>query len=382
MSWQHQHRTHHGQLPKAPEDGIATSSHPPGWLGKRWRALLEQAPGEARDRVLRGRNFAKRGRARQLEISPGSATAEVVAEEDFHPTVRVRTFAGREWATLVATLLEQLDRIASLLEAELPASLVAVLEKRGVAIVPTWDELTFDCDCGDYVMPCTHVSTVFHVLVDALDADPFLLLTLRGRSRDHLLSTLRAQWGDDAPVRVVAAHVEEPPPGGDWSASPDPLPDLGVRYEPPQHAAAGLRALGPPPGEQDLITTLRPLYASGGEAALALVEALPDRPVPERRPRATPRPPEPPAAAPAPPRAAADAPPPSAPLPASEPADPHTAGVLALLGSEAPVTTEHIADTLDLRLSDAKYALARLLRDGRLAAGPPAPDGAKTWILR
>ncbi|MCB9665767.1 MAG: hypothetical protein H6732_16785 [Alphaproteobacteria bacterium] len=284
MSWQHARGALGGQLLPPPEDGVAVSSHPPGWLGKRWRDLLERLPRDAADRLNRGRTYAKRGRLRDLTLAPGCASAEVFCSETFRPTLRIRTFSRQEWKAITRELASDLDLIASLLEGDLPEGLVERLQERDIRVVPTLEELGFDCDCGDYVMPCTHVTTVFHVLVDALDGDPFLLLTLRGRDREQLLSTLRSEWGDDAPLREVPDRVEEPPPEGDWLHAPLPLPAPAGHVPTQVAAGAGLRALGPPPGESSLLQTLQPLYESAHERVVDLLGSLPEREV-RRRPR-------------------------------------------------------------------------------------------------
>jgi uncharacterized Zn finger protein len=289
LSWQDPHG-HLGTNLPPPEDGISVSGHALGQVGRRWIKLLNDASADSKDRVLRGRTFAKRGRARALHISPGVAAAEVVAREVFHPSLRVRSFGRGEWGIITRALLKDLDTIASLLEGELPAMFMAKMDTRGAALMPSFDELSFDCDCGDYAMPCAHVATVFHVLSHALDGDPFLLLTLRGRTRDHLLSTLRTTWGDDSAIRAVVHVVEQAPPDTDWFASPNDIPEFACSVAGSVQTAAGLRALGPPPGESDLLAALEPLYARGGSVAHEVIASVPNRVPPKRRVRVAPRP--------------------------------------------------------------------------------------------
>ncbi len=277
MTWQHQRMPAHAQLLPPPDDGIALSSHPPGWLGVRWRSLLDGVGKEAQDRVLRGRNFARRGRLRALAVSPGTAAAECVCEEGFHPALRVRPFSRAEWTAILEELTEDLNYIASLLEGELPQDLVARLESKGIQLLPTLDELGFDCDCGDYIMPCTHVATVFHTLTDVLDGEPFLLLTLRGRDRESLLATLRSDWGDASPLAESLDDTDTSVPDGDWFAAPQALPDFGCQFPTDAPVAAGLRALGPPPGEGDLLATLEPIYQAGGGRLREVLDAVPNR---------------------------------------------------------------------------------------------------------
>lgn len=349
MTWQHQRMPAHAQLLPPPEDGIALSSHPPGWLGSRWRALLDTVGKEAQDRVLRGRNFARRGRLRLLTVSPGSASAECVCEEAYHPTLRVRPFSRQEWSAILHELTEDLNLIASLLEGELPKELVARLESRGIQLLPTLEELGFDCDCGDYVMPCTHVSTVFHTLTDVLDGEPFLLLTLRGRDREHLLATLRSDWGDAAPLAEALEQVDEPVPDGDWFTSPVPLPEFGCQFPSDAPVAAGLRALGPPPGEGDLVATLRPIYEAGAVKVREVLDAIPDRPA-KRRPRL----PEPRAAEPAPTEPTA----PSAP-PASVGGG-LTEALVELLADDPGLGSTELAERLGTTVSSVREELVAM----------------------
>lgn len=258
---------------QAPVDGIVASQAPQGAVARRWLALLDQVPRAQRPRLARGRTFARGGRVRELWIAPGQAQAEVIGTEVRRTTLRVRSYSAREWERIVALLLEDLSNIASLLEGELPRSLVEGLERQGIQLVPELDKVDGDCTCADYAFPCAHAAAVHHVLADALDGDPFLLLTLRGKSRDQLLGTLRRAWGDDLPLSVVAtAELDEEPPDGDWFASPEALGELAFSLREPDAEAAGLHALGPPPGGEDLLQILAPMYQAGTRAALDMAQ--------------------------------------------------------------------------------------------------------------
>jgi uncharacterized Zn finger protein len=312
VSWQDP-QGHLGTNLPPPADGISVIGHELGRVGQRWEALIKQATPESHDRLLRGRTFAKRGRVRALHVSPGVATAEVVAKEIFHPSLRVRPFKQTEWAILTKALLKDLDTIACLLDGELPGAFMAKMDKKGAALMPAFDELSFDCDCGDYIMPCAHVSTVFQVLTHALDGEPFLLLTLRGRTRDHLMSTLRSGWGDEGSISVVEHAIEESPPEIDWYTSPCDIPDFPCSFSHKVPPAAGLRAIGPPPGEADLLAALQPLYERGGEAAMEVIASVPDREPSRRRSRSPVR------TAPVEPEVTSAPPPPPEPAPEVKP---------------------------------------------------------------
>lgn len=399
-----------GAQPAPPEDGVIALGHPPGRLGTAWARLLERIGGDARERVMRGKNHARRGRVRALEVGPGASAAEVVAESTAHPTVRVRTFQRADWDAVVAALHAELDLLAGLVEGDLAERLHDRLHQRGVELTPRLDDLSFDCDCGDFVMPCAHVGALLHTLGDAIDGDPFQLFTLRGRTRDQVLAGLRAALGDDAPPPMRVTPDEEAPPLSDWLSSPCAIPDFSCSLPATITAAAGLRALGPIPGAPDLHATLEPLYQAGAAAALHVIEHAPPL-----RTRRTPRPPgltssspwergdaEPtvvapvapppvaPVAAPLPVVAPAPAAPVVAPSVAVPPppvvvaspppvADPSSPGpgdqlVAALRAASGWTTTAALVDALGWRISDVRRELVAAEKAGT-AERDARPDG-------
>lgn len=256
---------------KATSDGgIVTSARPQGWLGKQWLGALASLGAAHQGRIARGRTFARGGRVQDLWFTPGLVTADVQDQDrHHHVSLRVRIFERIEWNTVLATLVEDVGRVAALMEGSLAPDLVAALADEGVAVVPRLEEVEGDCDCADYLLPCVHMSAVHQLLADALDGDPFLVFVLRGWDREELLLRLRAAWGDDEDD-AGAPPVEEAPPGGAWSKSPRALGAVRLDVGEPAAVAIGLRALGPPPDEGDLERALGPLYDAGAEAALRL----------------------------------------------------------------------------------------------------------------
>ncbi len=270
---------------RAPRDGIHSSQRRRGWLAERWLAILDDFDASSQARIARGRGLARSGRVRDLWFSPGLANAEVVEREERHISLRVRVFDESAWKRAVNLLRERLDFVAALLEGELPEELVETFEKAKLPLIPSADEFDGDCDCGDYALPCAHMAAVHVLLADALDGDPFLLLTLRGRPREQVLAALRASWGDRKPLVPVKSVLTEPVPlVEDWNVCMAPLPPMDFRpFIEPGGPPTGLRELGPPPGGEELERTLAPLYEYGAE----LAEAIATQEGPERVTRRT-----------------------------------------------------------------------------------------------
>jgi uncharacterized Zn finger protein len=260
-------------------EGLRTSQRPLGRLATRWLGMLDGLEDRIKGRVLRGKTLARAGRVWEMELAPGTALAEVQDAEVQRPTVRVRTFDEDEWTKVLAALRGRLSLLAKLIEGEVADELLAELDSHGVPLVPRADEIDGDCDCGDWAVPCTHGAALHHVLAEALDGEPFLLFTLRGRTREQLLAELRKSWGDtatrpppeDRKARKAAPEEAE----GDPFTSPEAPPPLAFRFGASTGAPAVLE-LGPLAGDDDLHRALQPLYDAGAAAALAI--ALAERP--------------------------------------------------------------------------------------------------------
>ena len=265
--------------------GIRASGRPLGQLAKRWLRVLDRVDERLKGRIRRGKTLARAGRVQSLDIAPGTVYAHVDDNGEIHrPTLRVRTYEEEEWAQVVELLGQRLELLAALMEGEVDDAFLATLEEGGLRLFPKHRELDGDCDCGDYAVPCAHGAAVHHLLAEALDGDPMLLLALRGRPREQLIAEFRRSWGDTSAAPTQDGPREEAPPPGDWFAAPEPLTAMTFRFSKPTHAP-GMLELGPLPGDGDLLKALGPLYEAGADAAreLALTE-IPDDGRRRRRP--------------------------------------------------------------------------------------------------
>lgn len=167
------------------------------WWGKAWvRAVEESAYAEGD--LAAARSLARSGRVGQITVDAGSFVAAVEDDAGLWTasgTLPVLDEAGL--AGLVETVAAESGRIVALLVGELPHGLVEHAEEAGIELVPYGGELGADCTCDAWVDPCTHVLAVLYQLAWLLEADPFVLLQLRGLPRDELLARLHARTAQD-----------------------------------------------------------------------------------------------------------------------------------------------------------------------------------------
>ncbi len=161
------------------------------WWGRAWVAALEALSMDAA-RLARGRAYADGGHVAAVTVTPGRVVAYVHGSRPrpYRAELRLRTFTDADWDTLLDAVAARPDHLAALLTKEMPHSLVDTAAASGVALLPAANDLDPSCSCPDHGWPCKHVSALCYQMARLLDADPFVLLLLRGRGERELLEDL------------------------------------------------------------------------------------------------------------------------------------------------------------------------------------------------
>ncbi len=194
------------------------------WWGRAWLEALEQRARLDPDRLPRGREYARSGAVGDLTLAPGEARARVRGRktEPYQVRIRVRRFADDEWDRVLQAISARLGHAAALLDGELPPEIADDAAEAGLDLLPVGGEVGPRCDCPDDADPCKHSAAAFYLIADALDADPFVLFLLRGRTRDQVLAGIRARRRGAAPT------VGAGPRPGSLSDDGQPAVDAGV----------------------------------------------------------------------------------------------------------------------------------------------------------
>lgn len=250
------------------------------WWGQRWQELLDHAGPSAARRVQRGQALARRGAVEDLRIEPG--VIQGVVREDrvvpYRVELRWPPPDDAAWEAAIAALSAELRFTAALLDGHLPEGIDEVLAGAGVPVLPTLDDLQLVCTCTERVRLCRHVAALYTAAGALIDRDPFLLLTLRGRTRDALLRALRTERGGErgtSPAEGLDLSQGMFGVRGDLEAIP-------LHPAPVEDPAALFHRLGEPPGVDDvrpLVSTIQRAAAgawrlAAGEGAAAADEEL------------------------------------------------------------------------------------------------------------
>ncbi|MGW0767085.1 SWIM zinc finger family protein [Streptomyces sp. NPDC002676] len=227
------------------------------WWGNAWVGALEQGALDGK-RLARGRGYADQGHVDAITVTPGLVLAYVRGSRPrpYRVQMRVRTLEDADWERFLDAAADRPGHIAALLDKELPQSLADC----GVPLLPGPGDLTPRCSCPDSGHPCKHAAALCYQTARLLDADPFVLLLLRGRGERGLLDALSRR---SAARAALAAQERQPQslPGVRATDAlsprrrpplPPPLPAPPHPEQPPVYPAA---PGGPDPFALDQLAT-------------------------------------------------------------------------------------------------------------------------------
>ncbi|MEU6524044.1 SWIM zinc finger family protein [Streptomyces sp. NPDC046924] len=223
-------------FPAFPPGASAGPGFAETWWGNAWVTALEEGALDAA-RLARGRRYAERGHVDAVTVTPGLVLAYVQGSRPrpYRVQVRLRTFGDADWERFLDTAAERPGDIAALLEKELPQSLA----DRGAPLLPSPGDLEPRCSCPDSGHPCKHAAALCYQTARLLDADPFVLLLLRGRGERQVIDALSRRSAARAArdARATQDGEQDSLPGvrASEAVAPRSLPPLPAPLPPPPH---------------------------------------------------------------------------------------------------------------------------------------------------
>ncbi|MCK9277166.1 MAG: SWIM zinc finger family protein [Methanoculleus sp.] len=277
-------------VPRPVKGGLKTRSKR-GAIGEQWWSqrfiqVLEEM-GNA-SRLQRGKRYARKGQVIGIEIRGGEVQAEVQgsAARPYRVTIRLSPLSDAGWERVFDLMAAQAIYAAQLLAGVVPHEIEKVFEEAGASLFPASDaDIRTECTCPDWENPCKHIAAVYYLLAERFDEDPFLIFTLRGRSRDKVTAALRERRTAD--TEDTADRV---PPSADhfWQGD-DTLAGFGINITGDvSNEGAVLKMLGDSPLSirgGNLSAILAPAYPAAQEYARRIA-GIPDRPEPGEDPAA------------------------------------------------------------------------------------------------
>ncbi len=177
------------------------------WWGRAFvRSFEELALDE--DDLAAGRALARSGRLGAIVVLEAMASVVVDPGGDAPAMaqVKVERLDPRGWATFAHEAARESGYAAALEAGDLPADLVEHADEAGAEVFPGPTHIDTACECDAWAQPCVHALALLYQLAHHVDADPYVLLLLRGRTREAVLAEVAAHAGASAPG---AAEVED-----------------------------------------------------------------------------------------------------------------------------------------------------------------------------
>lgn len=260
--------------PKRVRNGVRLDSGdiPPGTT-ERSQAWIRLFRAAAASHVFdQGLEYARRGQAVSLDITPGRIRARVQGAESRPYTVEMTLtpLSVDGWNRLIGVLAEQSRIMAQVLSGRLPNRVDRIIRTFGIPLVPErLAEMEVSCTCNarptvsapyDPEVPmCKHMVAVALLVGQELEQHPLTACTLRGMEASHLVERLRLHRSTaltgarvesvppldppeaHEPAEPLTAHLED-----FWTLS-DEVDTLANRPQPPAVPHTLLRRLGPSP---------------------------------------------------------------------------------------------------------------------------------------
>ena len=231
------------------------------WWSRRFVEVLESLG--LGGRMASGKRYARTGQVLSMSLQTSLVTATVQGsrEQPYRARIAVKAFDGAQWARIEKVLAGKAIYAAKLLAGEMPTAIEEAFAELGLRLFPDDPrELTMDCSCPDWEVPCKHLAAVCYLLAESFDADPFKILAWRGRDRDELLDRLRELRSR----KPVAERIEEPVPdevARFWSGRPpERVPAAPIQSTVDQPDAVLNQVSRLAVGEVSITDLLRPLY--------------------------------------------------------------------------------------------------------------------------
>lgn len=205
--------------PRPVKNGIKTRSQRgkigETWWSDRWIAVLESFDMGAR--LHRGRAYARRGQVMSIHIEPGVVKAKVQGSrpQPYSVTIKLKPLSDGGWKKATEVMAAQAIFAAKLLAGEMPQDIEDAFRTARLSLFPARGrDLDTECSCPDWANPCKHIAAVYYLLAEEFDRDPFMILTLRGRTKEQIIEALRTRratsGSEPAAARVARASRDRP----------------------------------------------------------------------------------------------------------------------------------------------------------------------------
>jgi uncharacterized Zn finger protein len=156
-------------------------------------------------RMQRGIEYVKdERRIDNMSINTGQifATVQGTAPTPYRVKINFETISEECWKIILDKLANKTINLVELLDGFLPEDIISIFNENAYSLFPDAEKgLNAACSCPDTAIPCKHIAAVILYIARVLDYNPFLLLELRGKSKNDIFNHLSlAQIATNDPI--------------------------------------------------------------------------------------------------------------------------------------------------------------------------------------
>ena len=160
---------------------MTTKSFGTTWWGAQWLQALTHIDYD--NRLPRGRGYANRGAVTSLKMHGGHIEALVQGSRarPYKVAIDVPPIPAVQADSLIDGLSRDPWILSQLLNRELDPAVLSFADSLGISVFPSqWKDLSMQCTCPDWAVPCKHIAAVIYLLSREIDGNPFLVFALKG----------------------------------------------------------------------------------------------------------------------------------------------------------------------------------------------------------
>lgn len=164
------------------------------WWGNEWLRSLTHIDYE--NRIPRGAAYARNGNVDEIKLVGNNIKAKVFGHSSrpYSVSIVVPSFTEVEINLLMDRLMLHPELISSLVNRVLEPEILAVAKECNLKIFPErWSDLSMNCSCPDWAVPCKHLAAVVYMFSREIDNNPFLVFLMH---KVDLLAELRKRGID------------------------------------------------------------------------------------------------------------------------------------------------------------------------------------------
>lgn len=182
------------------------------WWGKQWLNALSGI--DYSNRLPRGKTYANKGMAYDIQIKKNTITAKVrgSSRTPYRVKLAIPIFSSSEQNKIIQMVTDNPLLLSQLMNRELPAGLYKECILKNIKIFPrSWRDLNGSCSCPDHAVPCKHMAAVLYLMANEIDKNPFLVFDLHDfdlvKGLENIGYTIGAE--QEAAVKPLDAILQE-----------------------------------------------------------------------------------------------------------------------------------------------------------------------------